>query len=152
MREHQVEEVCCPACQQVSRGSFPVGVAAPVQYGPQMRALAVYLHEYQLVPLGRVSELLADLCACEVSEGTRLLWVELAAERLAPVVGQIADWLSASRLQHADETGVRIGGKLRLHACQQHALSHASGLACQARSTGVRSHWDLATVSWARYA
>ena len=41
VREHQVEEVCCPACQQVSRGSFPAGVEAPVQYGPQIRALAV---------------------------------------------------------------------------------------------------------------
>jgi transposase len=43
VREHQVEEVCCPACQQVSRGSFPSGVEAPVQYGPNLRALAVYL-------------------------------------------------------------------------------------------------------------
>jgi len=111
VREHQVEEVWCPTCQQVSRGSFPEGVEAPVQYGPKVRALAVYLHEYQLVPLARVSELFADLCACEVSEGTVLTWVECATERLAPVVERIADWLSASLLQHADETGVRIAGK-----------------------------------------
>ena len=64
--EHQVEEVCCPACQQVSRGRFPAGVEAPVQYGPQLRALGVYLHAYQLVPLGRVSELLADLYGCPI--------------------------------------------------------------------------------------
>jgi len=125
VREHQVEEVSCPACQQVNRGSFPVGVEAPVQYGPKMRALAVYLHEYQLVPLGWVSELLADLCACEVSEGTVLMWVELAAQRLAPVVAQIADWLSASRLQHADETGVHIAGKLHwLHVNSTRFLTH----------------------------
>lgn len=111
VQEHQVEEVCCPACQQVSRGSFPTGVQAPVQYGPKLRALAVYLHEYQLLPLGRVSELLADCYACQVCEATVLAWVELAAERLAPSVAQIADWLSASRLQHADETGMRIAGK-----------------------------------------
>src|SRR6266571_736081 len=30
---HQVEEVCCPACQQVSRGSFPAGVEAPCSMG-----------------------------------------------------------------------------------------------------------------------
>ena len=125
VREHQVEEVCCPVCQQVSRGSFPAGVEAPVQYGPQMRALAVYLHEYQLVPLARVCELLADLCACEVSEGTVLMWVEFAAQRLAPVVAQIADWLSASPLQHADETGMRIGGKLHwLHVNSTRFLTH----------------------------
>jgi transposase len=70
VREHLVEEVCCPSCQQMSRGSFPSGVESPVQYGPNLRALAVCLHEYQSVPLGRVRELLADLCACQVSEGT----------------------------------------------------------------------------------
>jgi transposase len=125
VREHQVEEVCCPTCQQVSRGSFPGGIEAPVQYGPQVRALAVYLHEYQLVPLARVSELLADVCACEVSEGTLLTWVECAAERLASTVAQIADWLSVSPLQHADETGMRIAGKLHwLHVNSTRFLTH----------------------------
>ena len=53
-----------------------------MQYGPNLRALAVYLHEYQLVPLGRVRELLADLCGCEVSEGTLLTWIQWAAEHM----------------------------------------------------------------------
>ena len=41
-----------------------------MQYGQNIRALAVYLHEYQLVPLARVGELLSDLYGCQVSEGT----------------------------------------------------------------------------------
>ena len=139
VREHQVEEVSCPACQQVSRGSFPVGVEAPMQYGPQMRALAVYLHEYQLVPLARVSELLADVCGCEVSEGTVLTWVECAAERLAPTVAQIADWVSVSPLQHADETGLRIAGQLQwLHVNSTRFLTHLA--------------WHLAPLWWPRHA
>jgi len=102
-----------------------------VQYGLKLRALAVYLHEYQLVPLARVSELLSDLCACEVSEGTLLLWVQCAAERLAPVVARIADWLSVSPVQHADETGVRIAGKRQwLHVNCTRFLTH---LACHAK-------------------
>ena len=125
VREHQVEEVCCPACQQLSRGSFPAEVEAPVQYGPNLRAFAVYLHEYQLVPLGRVSELLADLYACQISEGTLLTWCEVAAERLAPTVAQIADWVSAGRFQHADETGVHIVGKLHwVHVNGTRFLTH----------------------------
>lgn len=125
VREYRVEEVCCPSCQQVSRGSFPEGVEAPVQYGPRIRALAVYLHEYQLVPLARVSELFTDLCACEVSEATVLRWVECAAERLAPTVERIADWLSVSPLQHADETGLRIAGKRHwLHVNSTRFLTH----------------------------
>jgi len=69
VREHQVEEVCCPACKHIGVGSFPAGVEAPAKYGPNLRALGVYLHEYQLVPLGRVSELISDLYDCQVSEG-----------------------------------------------------------------------------------
>src|SRR6266516_2404480 len=39
--EHQVEEVCCPACGQQNVGSFPAEAMAPVQYGPNVQALAV---------------------------------------------------------------------------------------------------------------
>jgi hypothetical protein len=41
VREHQVEELCCPACQHLSAGDFPAGVEAPAQYGPQVQALAL---------------------------------------------------------------------------------------------------------------
>src|SRR5438034_1276961 len=103
-RLHQVEGVRCPHCQQRSLADFPPGVEAPVQYGPNVRALAVYLHQYQLVPLARTCELLADLCECHLSEGTLTSWVELAATMLKETVERIADWLSASRLTHGDET------------------------------------------------
>ncbi len=46
--EHLVGEVLCPACGQQNVASFPGGVAAPVQYGPNVQALAVYLHQGQL--------------------------------------------------------------------------------------------------------
>jgi transposase/uncharacterized coiled-coil protein SlyX len=158
VREHQVEEVCCPACQQVSRGSFPAGIEAPAQYGPQIRALAVYLHEYQLVPLGRVSELLTDLYGSQVSEAAVLSWVECAAERLAPVVAQIADWLSASRLQHGDETGIRIGGKLQwLHVNSTRFLTHLAWHAKRGRQAleeiGIwpRFHGRAMRDRWASY-
>ena len=158
VREHQVEEVCCPACQRLSRGTFPAEVEAPVQYGPQMRALAVYLHEYQLVPLARVSELLADLCGCEVSEGTLLTWIQWAAEQLAPTVAQIADWLSVSALQHADETGLRIVGKLHwLHVNSTRWLTHLAWHAKRGRKAlediGIwpRFHGRAMRDRWASY-
>ena len=57
--EHQVEEVICPSCQQASRGTFPAEVSAAAQYGPGIRALAVYLHQYQLVPMQRTCQMLS---------------------------------------------------------------------------------------------
>lgn len=131
VREHQVEEVRCPACQNMSEGSFPAGVQAPTQYGPNVRALAVYLHQYQLVPLARTCELLEDLYDCHLSEGALLTWVQQAATTLEATVAQIADWLSESRLIHGDETGVRVAGKLHwLHVTSTQWLTH---LACHAK-------------------
>ena len=140
VREHQVEEVCCPRCQQVSAGSFPVGVEAPVQYGPNLRALAVYLYQYQLVPLARTCELLCDLCDCQISEGTLTAWVELAAQTLEPTIARIADCISVSCVQHGDETGIRVRGKLHwMHVNSTRWLTHLPGTPSEARRRWKRS-------------
>lgn len=69
-QEHQIEAVCCPQCQRIRLGSFPAAVSAPVQYGPQVQALAVYLHQGPLLPTARTGEALSALCGCQLSEGT----------------------------------------------------------------------------------
>jgi len=123
--EHCVEEVLCPACGQPSVGNFPAEVAAAVQYGPHVQALAVYLHQGQLVPMARTCDLLEEVCGCQLSQGTLLRWVQEASERLAATVEKIADWLSVGRLQHGDETGVRIAGKLHwVHVNSTRWLTH----------------------------
>jgi transposase len=112
VREHRVEQVQCPRCQWLNEGSFPRGVEAPAQYGPNVRALAVYLQQYQLVSLARTREFLEDLCDCRVSEGTLMRWVEQVATGLEPTMQHLRSFLAASRVQHGDETGIRVRGKL----------------------------------------
>jgi transposase len=78
-----------------------------------------------LVPLARTCELLSDLCDCQLSEGTLTAWVEFAAQTLEPTVERIADWISASRVQHGDETGIRVRGKLHwMHVNSTQWLTH----------------------------
>src|SRR5258708_7950839 len=96
-QEHQIEAVCCPACQSISLGGFPTAVSAPAQYGPHLQALAVYLHQGQLLPTARTCETLAALYGCHLSEASFLDWSELAAERLAPTAERIAELIAASR-------------------------------------------------------
>jgi transposase len=110
--EHQIEEICCPICQHWTPGSFPPGVDAPTQYGPGVQALAVYLSQFQLLPMERVCEALEDLCQCRLSEGTLVNWIAEAATRLEPTIQRIKTLVGASALQHADETGIRIKGLL----------------------------------------
>src|SRR5260370_19598237 len=78
-QEHQIEAICCPNCHTTSLGSFPAAVSAPVHYGPHLQALAVYLHQGQLLPTARTCEALAALRGRPVSEATFLQWSDLAA-------------------------------------------------------------------------
>lgn len=49
------------ACGQVHRSPWPGGVEAPVQYGPGVAAIAVYLTHYQQLPYQRTAELLGGV-------------------------------------------------------------------------------------------
>jgi len=115
-----------------------------VQYGPGVRALAVYLHQYQFVPMQRTGEILSGLCGCEILEGTLAEWVVLAAETLSPTLEQIAQGALASPLQHADEMGVHLGGKLHwVHVNSTRFLTH---LAWEAGIRSARGHRHLAAL------
>src|SRR5258707_2282139 len=70
VREHHSEQKQCPQCQQVIVAAFPVEVPAPVQYGPRIAAMAVYLVQQQLLPLARACEVVAELLAVSIRQGT----------------------------------------------------------------------------------
>jgi transposase len=112
VEEHQVEEVCCPHCQWVNQGSFPPQVKAPVQYGPQVRAWAVYLNQYQLIPMERTCQLMSEGLGCPISQGTLANWIQEASKGLKETQEKIKQGLIHSRLSHSDETGIHIGEKL----------------------------------------
>lgn len=113
VQEHQLEVVCCPNCQHFTRGTFPVGVNAPVQYGPRVQAVAVYLSQYQLLPVQRVCEALGDLCQVPVASGSVCQWIAEGARRVELTCERITELLLRSRVQHVDETSVHVGGLVR---------------------------------------
>jgi transposase len=155
--EHQAVHVRCPACAQVSVGQFPADAPSRAQYGPQVRALAVYLVEEQLVPLGRVQQLLADLFGVQLGRGTLVGWIQQAATVLEPVEAAIKAALGQVPVLHSDETGVRRAGTLAwahvastarlthyaIHAKRGHAATDAIGILPE--YTGVSVHDGLAS-------
>jgi transposase len=123
--EHQALHVRCLTCQAVSVGAFPIAVPSRVQYGPHLRALCVYLVEQQLLPYGRVRELLGDLVGTPVSVGTLVEWVQEAAVALEPVEAQMKAALRQAPVLHNDETGVRQAGRLAwMHVASTKLLTH----------------------------
>jgi transposase len=111
--EHQAEVKQCPRCGVLSRGVFPTEVTAPVQYGPRLCAVGVYLTGYELLPYGRSGELMADLFGVSVSEGTLYRFMQTASEVLEPTERALKGALTKAEVAHFDETGGRIAGKLR---------------------------------------
>ncbi|TVQ91135.1 MAG: IS66 family transposase [Chromatiaceae bacterium] len=112
------------ACGRVHRSDFPEGVAAPVQYGPSVSALAVYLTEYQLLLYQRTAELLAQVGGIPLSPGSVHRAVAVAGHRLKPMEQAIRDALITVSVAHADETGIRVGTKLYwLHVLSTPALT-----------------------------
>jgi len=59
--EHRTEKKLCPYYGHLNKALFPEGVKQPVQYGSHLKAIAVYLSQYQLLPYERTSELFSDL-------------------------------------------------------------------------------------------
>lgn len=123
--EHQAESRRC-RCGQITRGDFPREVTANIQYGPRVRALAVYLNQGQLLPMERTVEILSDVFGCEsFSEGTLANAVEQCYEGLAEIEAAIKTAVQAARVAHFDETGLEVGGKLHwLHVAATASLTH----------------------------
>jgi transposase len=109
--EHRVLEARC-ACGKRHRGEFPEGVNAPVQYGPRLKAAAVHLTQHHMLPAQRTADLMGELAGLPLSDATVLAAVAEACERLEPTVIAIGQAIVAAPIAHADETGLRVAGKL----------------------------------------
>jgi len=104
--EHQSEEKQCPRCGVISIAPFPDGVEKNIQYGIHIKSLAISLMQYQLLPLQRTQELLRDLFAVKISQGTLVNWTRELHTKLEPVEQQIVEHVKLQDVVHADETGI----------------------------------------------
>lgn len=123
--EYQATSKQCPHCQRYTRAAFPAGVSAPVQYGPRVGTIAVYLLIQQLLPWGRTSEILAELAGVHVSEGTLAALVGRTAKHLEGVEAQIKAALRLAPVIHQDETGLYVKNRRAwMHGTSTKKLTH----------------------------
>jgi transposase len=157
VREYQAEQKWCPHCQQVTQGTFPEGITAPVQYGPALGAVGVYLVEQQLLPYERACETMEDLLGIHMSVGTLKNVLDQCASHLQGVEESIKAHLRKVQVRHQDETGCSVKGKgWWVHVASTQAVTHYAVHPKGAREaldaiglmegfTGTSVHDDLAS-------
>jgi len=116
--EHRFEVKTCSCCKISSTAALPSGLKGlPVEYGPRIKAQALYLMHFHLIPLRRVSLILKELYQIDVSIGSLNLWAIEASDRLADFEKNITSSLKKSEVVHFDETGMRCAGSLHWLHC-----------------------------------
>lgn len=122
--EHQAITRECPCCGEQVRGKFPAEVTQPTQYGEHFKALLVYLSSYQLLPLARITELIEDCFGQSISEDTVTSALHSSSEAVTASLEAIETGIIQAAVAHADETGMRVVGKLHwLHVLSTSLLT-----------------------------
>jgi transposase len=114
--EHQLIEREC-RCGHRTKGAAPEGAEAPVQYGPRIAAIIVYLYIGQFLSKKRTAQALAELFGIPLSPGTVAAVTARAAGRLDGFLERVRANITASPVAGFDETGFRVQGKLHWVHC-----------------------------------
>jgi transposase len=112
--EHQLAERRC-GCGVVTVADAPAGVDAPVQYGPNVAAIVIYLYTGQFLSKDRTAKALNELFGTPISPGTIAAMTARAAGVLAAEGGfteQVSTRLAGAQVAHFDETALRVAGRL----------------------------------------
>jgi transposase len=114
--EHQLVARRC-GCGVTTCAAAPDSVVAPVQYGPRITAIVVYLYVGQFLSKKRTAQALAELFGSPVSEGTVATMTKRAADGLAGFLEIVRDRIATSGVAGFDETGLRVVGRLHWVHC-----------------------------------
>jgi transposase len=156
--EHRAALVECRHCQTPTRAEFPLEAEHYLQYGPHLRAWAVYLCQGQLLPYARTCEVISEMFGVELSQGTLLQMLAECYDHLQLPEELIQHRLIQAEVVHGDETGLYVEGqRLWLHVLSTAYLTYYAYHKRRGRQAtdeiGLLPHFKgrLVHDSWASY-
>jgi transposase len=103
----------CPGCARRFKAEPPPGLEPGSPFGPNLRALVIYLRSVQGIPLARLTDVLRDLFGLDISEGASegalVNILSASREAFAAQTNLIKARLMAGAALASDETGMRVG-------------------------------------------
>jgi transposase len=119
--EYQAEVLIDKASGKRFIAPFPEAVGKAVQYGNRLKAHAVYMSQYQLLPYKRVEEFFTQQLGVSISEGSIYNFNREAFKKAKPFENIAKQRLTDALLLHVDETGININGDRHWLHCATNA-------------------------------
>ena len=101
----------CPCCGKRFKAAAPADMPPGSPFGPNLRALVIYLRFTQNIAFERLARLLSDLLGLDVSEGALVNMLDASREAFAAQTNAIRARLLSGTALESDETGLRVGKK-----------------------------------------
>ena len=157
--EYQIHKAKCPICGMSNKGSVPEGIKAPTQYGNGVKSYVVMLNVHYKLPYKKIQLLFKDLFGYPINESTIFSASENCYNNLEDTENIIKTKVSLNDVVHADETGLRIEGKLQwLHTATTSLFTYLfvhknrgkEALESESSILGKLNNW-LVHDSWSSY-
>lgn len=101
----------CACCSGKFKAAAPEDMPRGSPFGPNLRALAIYLRFTQAISFERLARLLSDMLGLKISEGALVNMLNAATEAFGAAKSTIRNRLLAGTILESDETGLRVGKK-----------------------------------------
>jgi transposase len=135
--------------------AFPEGITRPIQYGQSVKAHAVYMSQFQLIPYERVADYFSNEIGVDLSVGTLFNFNTEAYNALERFEQLVKEQLTLAPVIHFDETGINLNGKkhwllsasnhtwsyLYPHAKRGREAMDAMGILPTYKGTAVHDHF-----------
>jgi transposase len=99
----------CSCCARRFKATPPAGLEPGSPFGPNLRALVLYLRFTHAISFERLARLMSDLIGLEISEGALVNMLADSRKAFARAASRIRARLLSGSILQSDETSVRVG-------------------------------------------